>query len=52
MSDDLKFLSDASDVRVLVGKFLKEWFGERCSEFDENCECCKRWKMLDAITSE
>jgi hypothetical protein len=40
-----------SHVRIVAETFLEDFFGERCSEQEENCECCRRWKWLDLLTA-
>ena len=29
--------------------FLLDQFGEKCNDFDEGCECCKRWKAFEDL---
>lgn len=29
--------------------WLTENFGERCEQFNPNCECCRRWLALDNL---
>ncbi len=38
-----------SRFRVRVACYIKEFFGERCKDFEEHCECCKRWKLFDEL---
>lgn len=44
-----KFDSVAGYLRIVAESFLREQFGERCKDFEPNCECCKRWKLLDGL---
>jgi hypothetical protein len=30
-------------------QFVTELYGPRCTEFDPDCECCRRWKLLDDL---
>lgn len=46
----VKFDRDVQIVRLVAGGLLSEWFGTRCKDFDPDCECCKRWKLLDDMT--
>jgi len=48
-----EFLQHVANVRMFAVTFLKEFFGERCSNFfDPVCECCRRWKALDDLTRD
>lgn len=49
MTDHEEF--EAHVVKVLnpARKFLIKWFGQRCEEYDPNCECCRRWRLLDNL---
>lgn len=40
----------AGHLRIIAETMLRDFFGERCEDFDEDCECCRRWKLLDALT--
>jgi hypothetical protein len=33
----------------LMAYAIAEWFGERCSNFDADCTCCKAWKQFDEL---
>lgn len=37
-------------VKRLAGAMLEEVFGSRCPDFDADCECCRRWRLLDDLT--
>lgn len=48
-SDWDEFDGHAAFLRNECEKLLHEFFGERCSVFELNCECCKRWSAYDAL---
>ena len=52
MSDEDEFNLMAGHVRIIAEVFLTEQFGERCPDFEENCECCRRWAALDTLTED
>ena len=39
-------------IRTIAEEFLLEHFGERCPDFEPNCDCCKRWAALDVLIQE
>ena len=43
------FNKQTNYIKAMAGIVLVEYFGERCKEFEETCECCKRWKALDDL---
>lgn len=45
-----RFAMMAGHVRIVGETLLREYFGERCHEFDPNCANCERWKALDDLT--
>lgn len=45
-----EFKMMAGHLRTIAYTLLVEFFGERCLDFEPDCECCKRWKMLDDLT--
>lgn len=47
--DAATFLIVSGHVRTVATAFIEEQFGERCTEYEPECECCKRWKALDII---
>jgi hypothetical protein len=51
MTDYDEFEMHAGYVRTIATEMLTESFGERCPEFEEHCECCKRWQLLDELTA-
>lgn len=36
--------------KLIVEAVVEHW-GERCSEFDADCFCCKAWKEYDELTT-
>jgi hypothetical protein len=47
---DEQLFSDATrQLRLTVGTYLVAFYGERCADFEPNCEVCKRWQALDVI---
>ena len=46
---ELEFDSDAVCVLRAARKMLIKHFGERCPDYEPECECCKRWKLLDDL---
>lgn len=46
---DKEFDEDVEEVKDVVEPFLKEWFGDRCPDFDENCIVCKKWQLYDKL---
>ena len=49
MSDRDEFAMLAGHIVAVATGFLTEMFGDRCKDFEPDCECCRRWKMLDAL---
>ena len=45
MNEFKKFQKDSKKVK----RFVKKWFGKRCPDIDERCECCKRWHYLSHL---
>lgn len=39
-------------IKTLLSKYLTEFYGERCPDYDGDCECCKRWECFDIIFNE
>ena len=39
-------------VKVVAEAMLRDWWGERCPDFDPDCECCKHWYLLDQLVDE
>ncbi len=40
----------AGHVRTVAGEMLREFFGERCPDFEKDCIGCQRWQHLDKLT--
>lgn len=40
------FKKQAKDVKY----FVERWFGPKCKNFNEDCECCKRWALAKKLT--
>lgn len=34
-----------------VAAWITEFYGERCPDFNEHCECCRRWNLFDQLFS-
>lgn len=49
VNDAVEFANAADHVRAYSGPFLVEFFGERCRDFEPECECCKRWAAFDVL---
>jgi hypothetical protein len=49
MSDYNDFKRAIWIPKVMAEAIIKTYFGERCPDFDKDCECCKRWKLLDQL---
>jgi hypothetical protein len=47
--DGRRFQTAAETVRTFAAEFLREWFGERCPDFEANCTNCRRWAALDDL---
>lgn len=47
--DKERFAMMASHIRIIAETMLREFFGERCPDYQEDCECCRRWKLLDDL---
>ena len=45
-----QFAMMAGHLRIIAETMLIEFFGERCPDFEVECECCRRWKLLDDFT--
>ena len=50
-NDEAHFEAFANSVRIAAEELLIEMFGERCPDFSEHCECCKRWVAYDALVA-
>ena len=48
-SDELHFNSLAQPVADSAVELLTEMFGPRCQGFIDDCECCRRWRLLDEL---
>lgn len=48
-SDAVRWDAYAQPVQETGELFIAEWFGPRCKEFDPDCECCRRWRLLDQL---
>lgn len=51
MDAESEFATHAWYVTVVASGFLVEMFGERCLDYHEDCEVCKRWKLLDELVA-
>ena len=50
MNDEREFDIMAGHIRTIAETMLVKFFGERCPDFEPDCECCRRWKLLDELT--
>ena len=50
MDDQATFDKRVWALRLIGGTLLTEFFGDRCHEFHQDCEICKRWSHLDSLT--
>jgi hypothetical protein len=48
-NNEIQFTADTLQLEALAKKVLTEWFGEKCPDYDPDCECCKRWRSLDDL---
>ena len=48
-TDEEEFDIAVEPVVFFATPFLDTFFGERCSEFELECECCKRWAAFDVL---
>ena len=48
-SDHLEFEAYAQSVREAAVALLLNQFGPRCVEYEPDCPCCQRWKLLDQL---
>ena len=41
-------------VKVLtpLAAWITDIYGERCPDIDEDCPCCKLWKLYDQFAAE
>ena len=39
-------------MQALTKKWMENWWGERCPDFEENCYCCQAWKAFDVMFNE
>jgi len=49
LTDEEEFSIAVEPVVFLATPLLDTFFGERCSEFEPECECCKRWAAFDVL---
>jgi len=51
LSTHEEFEMFARHVRAVASDMLTVAFGERCPDYDESCEVCRRWRLLDELTA-
>lgn len=49
MSEHETFDMMAGHVRTIATEMITEEFGPRCSGYEESCEICRRWWLLDSL---
>ena len=32
-----------------VSQFLTHYFGEKCEDYEADCECCRRWRLFEEL---
>ena len=48
-SDEERFDMMAGYLKAVSETLITEHFGERCPDFDPDCECCRRWNLMDQL---
>jgi len=48
-TDYEEFEELARQVRDAARPLLEHFFGKQCTTFVEECEACRRWKLLDEL---
>lgn len=38
-----------NEAKERTAAAVTEYFGERCPEFEPQCECCRRWRAFDEL---
>ena len=51
VDDCARFAMMVRHLRAVAETMLEEYYGERCPDFHTDCECCRRWKLLDELTA-
>lgn len=49
-SDEEAFPIYVEQLTAMADEYLRAFFGERCPDYEPDCEACKRWKALDELT--
>ena len=44
-----EFEYSANYPRLLASIFIEEQYGQRCEDFEPDCECCKKWALYDQL---
>lgn len=47
--DDRVYEFKNAYIKNMAEDFVTEYFGERCGDYEHNCECCRRWRALDTL---
>lgn len=50
MTDDLT-IKEARDFLDIYKTFIVGFWGDRCSDYDPDCWCCKAWRRYDEETA-
>lgn len=48
-SDHVEWQARTEYSHYAISLLLRDMFGERCKEYEEGCECCRRWRLLDEL---
>lgn len=49
---DEEFSHLVAEIEAIVKPYLIEFFGERCPEYDSDCEICSRWDAFDTLIED
>lgn len=34
---------------IELKRFVIRWYGHKCKDFNPDCICCKKWKLLEEL---
>lgn len=37
------------DLKEMVRRWIVEYYGDQCSEFEAECGCCEAWKAFETL---
>ena len=37
------------EMKRTLHKWIEDYWGERCADFEPECDCCKSWQAFDQL---